>query len=306
MKRLAFGLGLALLAPAGLAESEPQAVLTAPAPQAGQVPVVTLTPVTPVVSPRSEPSPLAPARLALSEPRAETGGLAERVAHLEGQLKSAGLLDLLRQIQVMREEIARLRGSLEELAHQQKIADKRQKDLFADLDERQTKLKADLATVDGRLQELASRTLAPKDAVRLQTSSSLAAAAPVPDAESEAKAYEAALNQFKVGNYTAAVEAFQNFLKLYPSGSFASNGHYWLGLSYFSLGDYKSAAAAQLRLLRDHPQSHKAPDAMVSLARAQIQLGELDAARNTLDQVLEKYPVTRAAESARKMQALVK
>jgi tol-pal system protein YbgF len=302
MRRLTFGLGLALLAPAVLAESAPEAVLTAPAPQGGQAPVVTLTPVTPAVTPRSEPIAPAPARLAA----ADTGGLAERVAHLEGQLKSAGLLDLLSQMQVMREEIARLRGMLEEMAHQQKQADKRQKDLFADLDERQTKLKADLATVDGRLQELASRTLAPKDAVRLQTSSSLAAAAPVPDVESEAKAYEAALNQFKVGNYTAAVEAFQNFLKLYPSGSFASNGHYWLGLSYFSLGDYKSAAAAQLRLLRDHPQSHKAPDAMVSLARAQIQLGELDAARNTLDQVLQKYPVTRAAESARKMQVLVK
>jgi len=293
MRRLLLGLGLAGLAPVVLAEAPPPAaVVTAPAPQ--------------VSVPRSEPIAQAAPAVVVPEARADTAALSSRVAHLESQLKNAGLLDLLGQIQAMREEIARLRGSLEEMAHQQKLADKRQKDLFADLDERQTKLKEGLAAVDGRLQELASRTLSPKDAVRLQTSSSLAAAAPVPDAESEAKAYEAALNQFKVGNYTAAVEAFQSFLKLYPNGSFASNGHYWLGLSYFSLGDYKSAAASQLRLLRDHPQSHKAPDAMVSLARAQIQLGESEAARNTLEQVLEKYPVTRAAESARKMLTLLK
>lgn len=292
MRRLLLGLGLAGLAPVVLAEAPPPAVVTAPAPQASV--------------PRSEPIAQAAPAVVVPEARADTAALSNRVAHLESQLKNAGLLDLLGQIQAMREEIARLRGSLEEMAHQQKLADKRQKDLFADLDERQTKLKEGLAAVDGRLQELASRTLSPKDAVRLQTSSSLAAAAPVPDAESEAKAYEAALNQFKVGNYTAAVEAFQSFLKLYPNGSFASNGHYWLGLSYFSLGDYKSAAASQLRLLRDHPQSHKAPDAMVSLARAQIQLGESEAARNTLEQVLEKYPVTRAAESARKMLTLLK
>jgi len=292
MRRLLLGLGLAVLASAVLAEAPPAAVVTAPAPQ--------------LSVPRSEPISQASSTVVVPEARADTAALSSRVAHLESQLKNAGLLDLLGQIQAMREEIARLRGSLEEMAHQQKLADKRQKDLFADLDERQTKLKEGLAAVDGRLQELASRTLSPKDAVRLQTSSSLAAAAPVPDAESEAKAYEAALNQFKVGNYTAAVEAFQSFLKLYPNGSFASNGHYWLGLSYFSLGDYKSAAASQLRLLRDHPQSHKAPDAMVSLARAQIQLGESEAARNTLEQVLEKYPVTRAAESARKMLTLLK
>ena len=291
MRRLLAVLGLAALAVPVVAEVTAPAVVTAPAPQ--------------VSVPRSEPIVQVAAK-PLSEGRAETAALNDRVAHLESQLKNAGLLDLFNQIQGMRDEIARLRGSVEELTHQQKLADKRQKDLFADLDERQTKLKDDLAALDGRFQELASRTLSPKDAVRLQTSSSLATAAPVPDAESEAKAYEAALNQFKVGNYTAAVEAFQAFLKLYPNGSFASNGHYWLGLSYFSLGDYKSAAASQLRLLRDHPQSHKAPDAMVSLARAQMQLGELDAARNILDQVLEKYPVTRAAESARKMLTLLK
>lgn len=310
MKNLFLGLGVFALAPPVWAEPPAapvsKAVVAAPAVQAVTSPVVAITPANLAAASRAEPASQAVARETPTERKPEPSVAASRVAKPEPQPNSAGLLDLLGQVQGMREDIARLRGSLEEVTHLQKLADKRQKDLFADLDERQSKLKGALADVDGRLQELASRVLSPKEAVRLQTSQSLAAAAPVPDAESEAKAYEAALGQFKVGNYTAAVEAFQAFLKIHPNGAFASNAHYWLGLSYFSLGDYKSAAASQLRLLRDHPQSPKAPDAMVSLARAQVQLGELDAARNALDQVLDKYPVTRAAEAARKMLTLMK
>lgn len=317
MKRLALALacvglaapGLAVSAEAAAAKPVAPALVTSPAPtgQTAAEPIVAIAPAPMAVATRGEQPAQSAVKEKVLEDKSETAALKERLARLEAQLKSqGGLLDLLGQIQEMRAEIARLRGAQEELSHSQKLADKRQKELFADLDERQSKLKASVTDLDGRFQELASRALSPKDMIRLQSSQSLATAAPVPDAESEAKAYEVALNQFKVGNYTAAVEAFQAFLKLYPSGAFASNGHYWLGLSYFSLGDYKSAAAAQLRLLRDHPQSHKAPDAMVSLARSQTQLGELDAARNTLEQVLEKYPVTKAADAARKMLALMK
>jgi tol-pal system protein YbgF len=314
MKRRILGtVALALASAVGAEESaqvrDAAVVLVEPAPVTTQAaPADSVGPTAAEASkPRagvSTESPIATA--AKAPPPMPALTLEERVARLEAQLKSAGLLDLLAQMQGMRDEIARLRGGLEESSHLQKLAEKRQKELFADLDERQTKQEAARKELEARLQELANRTLSPKEAVRLQTSQSLAAAAPVPDAESESKGYEAALAQFKVGNYTASVEAFQSFLKLHPSGTFASNALYWLGLSYFSLGDFKSAAAAQLRLLRDHPQSAKVPDSMVSLARAQVQLGETEAARGTLEQVLEKYPVTRAAEAARKLLALMK
>lgn len=302
MRRLILGACLCGLVPLAGAESpeviSSRGLVTTPAPpaQAGQnLPVMIVAPAPSLMAVRAIENP------------SEVAALKERLGRLETQLKNQGLLDMLNQMQEMRAEQAKLRGQLEEMVHLQKLADKRQKDLFADLDERQAQLKESLTGLDARVVQLASQPAsAARDPVRLQPSQSLVASVQAPDAGGEAKAYEAALNQFKLGDYAAAVEAFQDFIKLYPDGTFASNGHYWLGLSYFSLGDYKHAAASQQRLLREHGQSHKAPDAMVSLARAQVQLGETETARKTLEQVLEKYPATRAAEAARKMLDLMK
>jgi len=233
------------------------------------------------------------------------GQLAERDAQWQAQMKNTGVISLLGQVEALRAEIARLRGDQEELGNSQKQAEQRQKAFFIDLDERLKKQAEAHADQENRLQELANRALTPREAMRLQPSQNLSAGGTI-EVESEAKVYEAALGHFRAGDYTVAIDAFQNFLRRYPDGPLASNAYYWLGLAHFSQGDFKNAAAAQLRLQRDFPQSQKVPDSMVSLARAQVQLGEIDLARNLLEQVLEKYPVTRAAEAARKMRQTLK
>lgn len=273
-------------------------------------------------SPAASPASMTPGVVSASNEDllAKVGELTERVARMEAQSKNQGLLSLLAQVQELKTELARLRGAQDEISHAQQLADKRQKELFADLDDRQKALKESVASLDARqkktlelqsnlneqIQELASQpATAAAEPVKLQTAQTLAVNAPAPfDAEAEAKAYESALNQFKSGNYSGSVDAFSGFLKLYPAGNLASNAQYWLGLSYFAQTDYHRAAAAQLRLLKDFPMSHKAPDAMVSLARAQIQLGEMGSAKSTLTQVVSRYPVSAAADIARKLLAM--
>src|SRR5439155_855027 len=90
----------------------------------------------------------------------------------------------------------------------------------------------------------------------------------------EAKAYQAALDQFKLGNYPMAVSAMQGFLVTYPGSSLAANAQYWIGMAYSGQRDYKSAIAAQRKLLAAWPDSPKAPDAMLSIASAQETMGE--------------------------------
>jgi tol-pal system protein YbgF len=231
--------------------------------------------------------------------------LAERDAHWQAQMKNAGALNLLGQVEGLRADLARLHGVQEEMSHAQKQVEDRQKALYGDLEDRLKKQAEAHADQENRLQELANRALTPREVMRLQPSQSLFGGAAT-EMESETKVYEAALGQFRAGDYAAAVEAFQGFLQRHPGGPLAGNAYYWLGLAYFSQGDFKNAAAAQLRLQREFPQSQKVPDSMVNLARAQIQLGEPELARNLLEQVLEKYPVTRAAEVARKMHQTLK
>ena len=221
----------------------------------------------------------------------------ERIARLEAQPQNQGLLGLLNQVETLKADVARLRGSQEEQAHRQEVADKRTKDLFLDLDE--------------RIKEVASRPVAaPVDSIRLQPSQSLVvsslppASAAKPDAEAETKAYEVAHALIKAGKYKEAIGAFQDFVSQFPSGPLAANALYWIGISQVTgLSDFKGAADSYQRLLKDFPASPKVPDALLSLARAQIQLEDKDAAQLTLNRLLARHPTSKAAENGKKLLA---
>ncbi len=251
-----------------------------------------------LVSGGSVAGPAEDAVARLSELNKLVQAQSDRIAKLEAQLQNQGLLSLLNQVEALKVDVSRLRGTQEELAHRQETADKRAKDLYGDLDE--------------RLKEVASRPVAvPADAIRLQTSQSLVVAPVAPvlsvDAEAEAKAYEVAHALIKAGKYKEAIGAFQAFVGQYPAGPLAANALYWMGISQVTgNADFKGAADSYQRLLKDFPNSPKVPDALLSLARAQIQLDEKEAARITLNQLLVKHPVSKAVENGKKLLATLK
>jgi tol-pal system protein YbgF len=181
------------------------------------------------------------------------------------------LIDLASQIEALRSDIARMRGQLEVLQNQAETADKRSKDLYVDIDTRLRKL------------EQVKEAAAPADA-------------PPP---AETRAYEAALNQFKLGNYPLAISAFQGFLVTYPTSKLAPSAQYWIGNAYFAQRDYKQAIAAQQKVLSAWPEDAKAADAMLNIASAQDAMGDRRGAQKTLETVAVKYPDSPAAASAK-------
>jgi tol-pal system protein YbgF len=208
----------------------------------------------------------------------------ERMAKAEATATSAAdrsaLLELSSQIDSLRGEIAKMRGQVEVLANQSETAEARQKQLYLDIDTRLRKLET-----------------APPPAA--ETKPPAAAATDAEPSPGEAKAYQAALDQFKLGNYSLAVAAMQGFLVTYPSSSLAANAQYWIGMAHSGQRDYKSAIAAQRKLLTQWPDSPKAPDAMLSIASAQETMGDRGAARKTLEELIAKYPASSSAASAK-------
>src|SRR5258708_5134777 len=172
----------------------------------------------------------------------------ERLGRIESAATDRGaILDLASQLEALRNDVARMRGQLEGLTNQAENADKRQKDLYLDIDTRLRKLE--------------------------QTREGSAATDRPPEAEAtpaENKAYQAALDQFKLGNYPLAVSAMQGFLVTYPGSPLASNAQYWVGMAYSGQRDYKSAIAAQRKLLATWPQSGKASDALLASSGLQL------------------------------------
>lgn len=246
------------------------------------------------------PAPPAWALFGNAELSGQVSALQQRVEALDarlGKLESAmqqnqQVLDLLREVETLKAELARMRGQAEVQVHQLDTLGKRQNDLYADLDQRI----ADLAK--------AAKPEAPADAA-LPTSTPPAGASPQLDPLVESRSYEAALAQFRGANYPAAIAGFNGFLKAYPDSTLAPNAQYWIGYAYYSLKDYKSALAHQQKLVLVYPASAKVPDAMLNIAANQLALEDTTGARKTLEELVAKHPGTEAAKlAARRLSAL--
>lgn len=198
----------------------------------------------------------------------------ERLAKIEILLQDRSI-ELAKLIDELKQELARMRGQIEVQTNRIDTLDRRQKDLYVDLDARLRKIEAGALAQEKQ------------------------AAASVADPAAETKVYEAALNQFKLGNYQSSIAGFQNYLTAYPDSQQVPSAQYWIGNAYYALRDYKMAIAAQQKVLASWPGSAKAPDAMLNIASCQAEMGDGKAARDTLQQLLKKYPGTPAAEQGK-------
>jgi len=206
-----------------------------------------------------------------TEATANQKALDERLTRLESALKDRAV-DLSLLIDELKQDMTRLRGQIEVLVNQAETMERRQKELYVDLDTRQRRL-------EQAFQEKVAQ--------------------PERDAQREKEAYEAALNQFKVGNYQASIAALQTFVASYPNSQLVPSAQYWVGNAYYAARDYKVAIATQQKLVASWPDSPKAPDALLNIASAQAELGDQKSTRETLRQLIQKYPTSPAAAQAK-------
>lgn len=196
---------------------------------------------------------------------------------------------LLRDIEALKAEVARLRGQNEMLEHKIESLSKRQSDLYLDLDK--------------RIEDLRKQA---RDAAQAGAAPVAAGTVAKEDPLAESKAYEDALEQFKAGNYDKAIAGFGDFLKAYPNSTLAPNAQYWTGYAYYVRKDYKNALEQQTRLVNAYPQSPKVPDALLNIANCQIEMNDTATARKNLQEIVAKYPGTNAAAIAAKRLELLK
>ena len=234
----------------------------------------------------------------------------DRLAQLELQAKSGAVTDLATQIQLLQGDIAKLRGQIEVVTYELEQSQKRQRDLYVDLDTRLRKIES----------ASAAATAAPPDANATAAGAppggsaappgaaagpapSVAAATPPPrtanDGVAEQRAYDAALDLFKRGDYQGAINGFGSFVKTYPRSPLVASAQYWIGNAQYAKRDYRASIATQRQLLKDFPDNSKVPDAMLNIASAQADMGDNAAARRTLEELIAKYPKSDAGTRAR-------
>lgn len=247
--------------------------------------------------------------------------LDQRLGELEAQAKNRSILDLFNQVETLRAEFARLRGQIELLQNEMENTQKRQRDLYVDLDGRLRKMEAQMAEQATRAAQTAAAAAAaavpPASMSPGAVSSAPTLPQPTPDAArglppgvvsgapggvdpvAEQRAYDQGLEHFRAGRYAEAVTAFQLFTRNFARSTLVPSAQYWIGNSLYATRDFRGAITAQRQLIAQYPESSKASDALLNIATAQSELGELQAARTTLQEVASKYPNTEAGAKAK-------
>jgi tol-pal system protein YbgF len=241
--------------------------------------------------------------------------LEQRLAQQGAGTAGYGQVQLVTQIQQLQEEVRTLRGQVEENANLLEQLQKRQRDLYLDLDRRLAGLEG------GGAPGTPGSSVAPPSAAAPPTaftppgpgtgggpSESAApppAAAPAgappsapPAGADEQTLYRAAYEELRAGRYEAAVSGFRGLLGQYPRGDLADNAQYWIGEAYYVTRQYDQALPEFEKVVSGFPQSPKAADAQLKIGFVHYNRREYARAREALEAVVRSWPTTPAARLA--------
>jgi tol-pal system protein YbgF len=247
----------------------------------------------------------------------------ERLDRIERQLEGRGLIDLLNQLEKLQGDVQQLRGEIEVQNHHLEDMQRRQKDLYLDIDRRLRQLEPDqpadaagVAPVPGGADVSAPPSYQPPPVYQAtpsyETPSPVAAppataapppmvpvpaAAPVNTAEQQAE-YEKALAILREGRYAEAATAFNRFLEQYPGSAYSDNAYYWLGETYYVTRDFDRSLAAFKQLVEAYPMSPKVQGARLKIGYIYYEKQDWAAARNELGSLVTGYPGSTEARLA--------
>jgi tol-pal system protein YbgF len=213
--------------------------------------------------------------------QAQQRALQEQNARHAEQLATLrrSVLDLNTQLELMRGELATMRGQHEQSLRDLSDLQRLQKDVATAVDDRLRKLEPQKVALDGR--EFNASQL-------------------------EKRSYDEALATLRRGDFEAASIAMEQFLARYPTSGYAPATRFWLGNAQYGKRDYKSAIVTFRTLVSAHPDDSKAPEALLALANSQAEMKDAKAARATLQELLKAYPQSEAATAGKERLAALK
>ena len=108
--------------------------------------------------------------------------------------------------------------------------------------------------------------------------------------ESPEKQYEFATSFLKVGDYSTAERAFNEFVMTNPEHDLAGNAQYWYAETFRIRQLYTDAASAYLEGYQKYPKGEKAPINLLKLGVSMVQIGEKDQGCKMINGVEKQYP----------------
>jgi tol-pal system protein YbgF len=201
---------------------------------------------------------------------------------------------MFQQFQQLQDDVAELRGMVEEQAHQIARLQADQKEQYIDLDRR-------VAALSGGTGPTAAAGGGATSGPTTSGGGGPVTTGPVASANnSERDAYTTAFNMTKDKRFNEAIAAFNQLLVTYPKGEYSGNAYYWLGELYLAQPEPALEKSRQsfAQVVGQYPTNPKISDAMYKLGVVYHRLGDKAKALEYLNRVQSQYPGTQAAKLA--------
>lgn len=192
--------------------------------------------------------------------------------------------ELYNNVQRLQDEIAQLRGLVEQQGF---LIEKLQNDL-----------RSRYVDIDQRLNTLQEQQQATTPAATEKTAE--APATSTSSIEEERKAYLAAYDMFRSGGADKAIPSMLAFVKRYPNSSFTPGAYYWLGEFYLNanISDPVNARKSFETVLSQYPEDARAPASLYKIASILDLQGKPQEASLKMKELLSKYPKSSEAPLA--------
>ena len=227
--------------------------------------------------------------------------------------------DTWAELQSLRSDFAKLRGSLETLNMRmdQQLGDNATITLDSLSQELrdvefilENQLQADMSSIHGkRLPAASAETVAVATADANATAPEAAAqpaqekAAPEqkPAESDPAKAlYDKAYNLYKQGEYEKARSYWAEFTDTFKGHAYAASAVFWQGQCYYKLKDYARAAILYEDVIDKYTKSSKYKSALLMAAYSWDKLGKPELAKMRLNEVIKQFPKSPQATQAKR------
>jgi tol-pal system protein YbgF len=191
----------------------------------------------------------------------------------------------------LRDNIQQLRGQVEALKKELAVNTKKEEQAFDNL-----LLKINF--IENFLEIGKKDTLSDTPDKNSKSTGNSAAKDPAKKQDKE-KAYSAAYQTFKEGNYDKAMTEFQKFLTDYPDSEYSDNAQFWIGECYFFKKNYEQAILEYEKVVKNYSSGNKVPYALLKQGLSFLNLRDKTSAKLLLQQVIKDYPNTNQARIAR-------
>ncbi len=254
---------------------------------------------------------------------AKEATIQERLAALEKLMKKpqdnrSNVTEVVYQVQTLQQQIAELKGVIEEQIQQINGLKEKQKLLYIDIDSRLAELESktpvngqtsnptfsDGSSINTPSTNVTNTVTSNDQALTVEVdpgynNGAVVEAINAPELSSDQDDYDIAFAHLRAGRFLESARAFEDFIQKYPDNELTDNAYYWLGESYYVKRQYPQALAAFQSLTEKFPSSAKAADSWLKIGYSYYEMDDLVKAEENLQKVIDNYPSSSLARLAK-------